>query len=410
MRPLAHSALALTATALAACASSPRAASPIDPAPAATTVSSTTTTTTTTTSGGGAFVVRLGADTLAVERFTRVGNRVEGDVVNRSPAVRVTHYVVDLDAAGRPTRVQYASRRPDGGPLPNTAKGVTMTFRNDSAFAEVLTAADTVVRTATAAPGGALPPIANSYAMFELGLARLRAANAADGAIVLWAPGAPQPTSYKVTLSGDGATMEYFGDPVAIRTDAQGRILSVDGTRSTNKVLVERVTTLDVPAIAAAFAARGALGSTSPRDTARATVGAARLWIDYGRPSVRGRTVWGGTLVPFDVVWRTGANAATQLSTSADLVIGGATVPAGTYTLFTLPSAQGYQLIVNRQTGQWGTEYKPDQDVARVPLTVTPLSTPVEQFTFAIDPTPNGGTIRMSWGDRALSVPFTVRQ
>jgi hypothetical protein len=409
MRPLLLAASALGAT---ACATSPRAAAPIGPAPAAASVSTTTTTTTSTSGASGAFVVRLGADTLAVERYTRTGNRVEGEIVNRTPTLRVTRYVVELDAAGRPARAQYATRRPDGSLLPNGAKGVTLTFRADSAFAEVTTAADTVARFAGAAPAGTLPSIANSYAMYEVTLSRLRAGGAAPGAIALWSPGAPQAQSLPVTFAGDVATMTYFGDPVTIRTDAAGRILSVDGTRSTNKVLAERVATADVAAIATSFAGRGdggALGATSPRDTARATVGAAQVWIDYGRPSVRGRTVWGGTLVPFDAVWRTGANAATQLNTSADLVIGGATVPAGKYTLFTLPSAQGYQLIVNKQTGQWGTEYKADQDLVRVPLAGAPLAQPVEQFTIAIEPAANGGTIRMSWGDRQLSVPFTVR-
>jgi len=355
---------------------------------------------------GAAFVVRLGSDTLAVERYTRTGNRVEGDIVNRSPVVRVTHYVADLDAAGRPTRIQYGSRRPDGGLLPNTAKGVTLTYRGDSVWAEVLTAADTTARFAAAVPAGTVPSIANSYAMYELSLMQLRLARSAAGAINTWAPGAQAPSALKVSFDGNRATMDYFGDPVAISTDAAGRILAVDGTRSTNKVVVERLASIDLPAVASRFAP---LGASSPRDTVRAASGAAQLWIDYGRPSVRGRTVWGGTLVPFDAVWRTGANAATQLSTSADLVIGGATVPAGKYTLWTWATAQGYQLVVNRETGQWGTDYKADQDLVRIPLTATPLAQPVEQFTFAIEPAGNGGTIRMAWGDKQLAVPFVVK-
>jgi hypothetical protein len=359
---------------------------------------------------GGAFVVRLGSDTLAVERYTRVGDRVEGDVVNRAPSVRVTHYVVELDPSGRVTRAQLASRQADGSLVPNTAKSASVVFRGDSAFTEALTAADTTVRVAARVPAGAVPGLNNSYAMYELALMQLRKAGAASGAIVPYTVGANGANALKVTLAGTSATMDYFGDPVAITTDAAGRILAVDGTRSTNKVVVERVAGVDVPAVARAFAARGPLGAPSPRDTVRAAVGSAQLWIDYGRPSVRGRTVWGGLLVPPNAIWRTGANAATQLSTSADLVIGGTTVPAGKYTLWTWAAPDGYQLVINKQTGQWGTDYKADQDFARVPLVVTPLAQPVEQFTFAIDPAPNGGTIRMLWGDKALAVPFTVKQ
>jgi hypothetical protein len=403
--------IALLPVLVAACATSPRAVTSATPATTTTTTTSTTETRSTTLpAGGGAFVVRLGADTLAVERYTRTADRLEGDVVTRTPSVRVTHYVATLDADGRPTRIDYASRSATGALLPNVAKSVSVTFRGDSAWSEVMTAADTIARSRARVAPGTVTSIGNSYAMYETALMQIRRAGATSGAISLWAPGAPNANALKVTIAGNTATMDYAGDPVTITTDATGRIIAVDGTKSTNKVLVERLGTADIATIATAFAARPPMGVASPRDTARATVGTTQLFVDYGRPSVRGRSVWGGTLVPLDTVWRTGANAATQLVTSSDLVIGGTTVPAGKYTLWTLPSASGYQLIVNKQTGQWGTEYKPDQDLARIPLTVSPLSPPVEQFTVAIDPTADGGTLRMMWGDKQLSVPFAVKR
>jgi hypothetical protein len=106
--------------------------------------------------------------------------------------------------------------------------------------------------------------------------------------------------------------------------------------------------------------------------------------IKYSRPSVRGRKIF-GELVPYDKVWRTGANAATSLSTDADLIIGTTKVPAGNYTLYTLPDKNGWKLIINKQTGQWGTVYQQDQDLARVDMNVTSLSQPVEQFTISLD-------------------------
>ena len=115
-------------------------------------------------------------------------------------------------------------------------------------------------------------------------------------------------------------------------------------------------------------------------------------------------------LVPYGHVWRTGANAATQLNTSADLVIGGTTVPAGTYTLWTMPTAEGYQLVINKQTGQWGTEYDEKQDLARIPLKVDRVASPVEQFTIALEPSgASGGTLAMTWDTQRLSVPFTLK-
>src|SRR5688572_21613951 len=118
----------------------------------------------------GAFVVRLGADTTAVERWTRTatanGSRLEGDVVNRTPVARVTHYVVDLDAAGRATRAEIRTRRPDGTPLPNQSLNAVYTFRGDSAYAE-LQMPDSVARFRAPAPAGTMPNIANSYAIWE---------------------------------------------------------------------------------------------------------------------------------------------------------------------------------------------------------------------------------------------------
>src|SRR5580704_1818688 len=104
----------------------------------------------------------------------------------------------------------------------------------------------------------------------------------------------------------------------------------------------------------------------SPRDTARATIGKAHVLVDYGRPSKRGRVIF-GSLVPYGQVWRTGANAATTFVIDKDLTIGAQTVPAGTYTLYTLPSASNWLLIINKQTGQWGTEYDQSQDLVRIP-------------------------------------------
>jgi hypothetical protein len=108
-------------------------------------------------------------------------------------------------------------------------------------------------------------------------------------------------------------------------------------------------------------------------------------------------------------VWRTGANAATQFRTNVPLTVGGQQVPAGTYTLWTLAVPGRYQLIINKQTGQWGTQYDPAQDLVRVPAQVRPLSSPVEQFTIAVEPTGgNAGIIRLQWGAQELAVPFTA--
>jgi hypothetical protein len=122
----------------------------------------------------------------------------------------------------------------------------------------------------------------------------------------------------------------------------------------------------------------------SPPATAEVTLKGKKITIDYSRPSLKGRKV-GQELAPYGKVWRTGANEATALNTEGDLNIGGVKVPAGKYTLYTLPSEGTWKLIINKQTGQWGTKYDESQDLARVDMKKSVLPQSVEQFTISFD-------------------------
>ncbi len=142
----------------------------------------------------------------------------------------------------------------------------------------------------------------------------------------------------------------------------------------------------------------------SPPGTTECTIKGKKVTISYSRPSMRNRKIM-GELVPYGKVWRTGANEATTLTTEAGLDIGGAKVPAGTYTLYTLPSADTWKLIVNKQTGQWGTEYHQDQDLARVDMKKTDIVVPVEQFTISLDQDGNDSAdLILEWEKTRLTV------
>jgi hypothetical protein len=169
---------------------------------------------------------------------------------------------------------------------------------------------------------------------------------------------------------------------------------------------------VDVAALERAFAARdatgGSLGNYSLRDTVRATVDGARITIDYGRPAKRGRVIF-GALVPWGEVWRTGADLATHITTDRALQFSGLLVPPGTYTLYTLPSPNAWQLIVNRQTGQLGLIYNVASDLGRVPMTATQATNVSERLTITVVPLPaGGGALRVAWDRVVAEVPFTV--
>ncbi len=159
-------------------------------------------------------------------------------------------------------------------------------------------------------------------------------------------------------------------------------------------------------------------GRASPHDTVSTVVDGSRVMLVYGRPHVKdpktgeARKIWGG-LVPYGKVWRTGADEATLLVTQQPLSFGETTIPAGAYTVFTLPVEKGTsKLIINKQIGQWGTQYDEKQDLARVDLKTEATDASVEQFTMAVQKNSSGGggTIRMMWENTQFSVPFTVKK
>jgi hypothetical protein len=260
----------------------------------------------------------------------------------------------------------------------------------------------------------AVPFVNLSFALVEQAVMQARAAKRDSVDVRILGIGAPQTDVLPVVRKGrDSVTIWYFGDPMHACVDATGRLLGLEGLQTTQKVIVDRVPSADVEALTAAFAARdqqgGGVGQLSPRDSVKATVGTAHLSVDYSRPSKRGRRIF-GDVVPWGKVWRTGANAATGFTTDVDLDVNGTTVPAGSYTLWTLPTPQGTKLIVNKQTGQWGTEYDPKQDLARIDVATRKLPQPVEQFTIAVEPSGTGGVLRLSWDDTAWEVPVKAKQ
>ena len=147
-------------------------------------------------------------------------------------------------------------------------------------------------------------------------------------------------------------------------------------------------------------------GGGSPHDTVEWTLDGGTITIAYGRPFLKGRPL--ERLTPAGQVWRTGADEATTLTTTKPLMFGSLMFAPGTYTLYTVPNAGAWKLIINKQTGQWGTEYHEDRDLGRVDMKMDTLDKPVEQFTIAIEDTPGGGLLKLEWGTVRASTDFMV--
>lgn len=146
----------------------------------------------------------------------------------------------------------------------------------------------------------------------------------------------------------------------------------------------------------------------SPHVRTEYTIDGANLSIEYGRPSLKGRTP-GKDVDPYDGrEWRTGADEATTFKTDKALKFGSVAVPAGTYTLYTIPSGGTWQLIISKKTGQWGIPYPKGEDLGRTPMTMSKPPAAAEQLTISIEDSSAGGTLHIDWGNTRASAPFTV--
>lgn len=355
----------------------------------------------------GGYLVKLGADTVAVEQYFRSAGRIQGILVRRLPSTLVVRYQMTLKADGSVATFEQSAGHADGSPAPNAPPAGRMTFANDTVVREVLgSGTPNVAR--LAAPPGTVPVVSQSWLSYQLQLEAARR----NGAAFTVAVATQQQAATKVDLrffDPDSAEITAGGFTTGFKTDASGRLVRGDATGTTQKFIAVRDANIDPLTIARAWeerdAAGGAFGVASPRDTVNATIGGARLMIDYGRPAKRGRGIWGG-LVPFDTTWRFGANAATQLRTDADFDLGGVVVPAGFYSLWMFPTADRAWLIVNSQTGQWGTQYDSTRNVARVPLTnVGELPNVEERFRVFVE----SDTLKMLWDRSGYAVKISKR-
>ena len=134
------------------------------------------------------------------------------------------------------------------------------------------------------------------------------------------------------------------------------------------------------------------------------------ITVNYSSPRAKGRKIYGG-LVPFGQVWRTGANEATSFVTDTDLTIGGKDVPAGSYTIFTVPTEDKWTLIINKKTGEWGTPYKYESDeLGRMDMQVSKTSAPVENFTISFHEMGNGCHMYLDWENTRATVELSEKK
>jgi hypothetical protein len=354
----------------------------------------------------GAFVVRLGNDTLVLERFVRTPTRVLAEALIRSPATVLRRYDLRLDNAGGIRRYEAV----DVDIASNNMRRRELLIAVGDSAVQLVFLNDSVAERRFALPRQALPFL--NLVQWPNELVVARAHTVGDSIIMPYLSGASSTNFVIHRISPDSVTIRHpLRGVTRVHTDRQGRILHMDQSATTLKLAVERQPWLPLETLAPAFAARDAhqqRRELSPRGETRATVDGAAIRIDYGRPLKRGREIF-GRVVPYGQHWRTGANMATQFWTDRDLVIDGKTLPAGHYSIFSVPDRRRWTIIINAETNQAGTAHKAQHDVMRVPADVRALPDTIEQFTIAVTDETRGGALRFQWDKTEAVLPFTVK-
>lgn len=354
------------------------------------------------------FVTYLGSDTLAVETLRMDGNVAYATVVLRSP--RTTYQTYTLESApdgsiqrfegtiypggiaeGEPSRRDVITRRGDSLHVATTREGET---QNRTVSAEVVT-----------------PFLDMIHWPFEILLQRMVATgeNRIDYPFLMGSR--VRPFVFR-RVGADSMTIQHpTRGTMGVDVSETGELVMLNASQTTRKVRVVRGN-VDIEAIGQRFAARDAAGQSfgalSTRGETVATVQGATITVDYGVPYKRGRVIF-GTLVSWGERWRTGANRATHFTTDRVLRFGGINMPAGTYTLSTIPEADGGLLLINTQTNQGGTTYNADRDLGRVPMTIGTLPNVVEAFTITVEEESAGGVLKLQWDQTEFRIPFDVR-
>jgi hypothetical protein len=373
------------------------------------------------------FIARLGQDTISVESITRHGNSVVVDGVDRFPRVRRRHTEIEL-GAGSTIRHLVMDIHTPSEPTNQRERHVTADVTADSVHILQTDDAGKLRHDFGTNGAVAMAHVPQMYSLHEL---YFDAAFARAAALKRVAGDTVQLRQFYIDrefdrfplhhgvvrlLPGNRAEIQHdwLSGTGQATFDSAGRMLTYSGARTTYLVDVARLDSQpDLKAVAdkweALEAANGGVKQLSPRDTVRSSIGDVSISIDYSRPHARGRALL-GNVIPYDRVWRTGANAATQFTTSAPVRLAGIQLYAGTYTLWTVPQQNGVDLVVNGQAGQWGTQYDRSRDVGTAPLHSAALSTPVDQFTISVSASDaRHGTLAMEWGSFRWTGPIEVR-
>ncbi len=358
------------------------------------------------------YIFRLGNDTVALEQYTRGKDMVEGNILSLYPRLMVTHFKATLGTDGTINKLESGNYYPSFGqaPVPGMDR---LCIINDTLATQEFKRngkTDTLFSGTFKVKPGAVPSLDYDVAMFEQMLLQAAATGKDSVAYQRYTNGPMN--SYIKKIKENEYESKVFFFPILIKTDDKNKIISLDATGTTVKTIATPASAFDFNKLMSVYAEqekrKGTTGQLSPSDTVKTSFKGADFQLTYGRPSKRGRVIF-GNVVPWNRVWRLGGNYATHFSTSKDLQFGDSTLPAGRYTIWILPNKDRYELIINKAVNIFGTQYNKKNDLMRLPMTFSGLSSPVEKLTISVNETKDGGDITVQWDLLKTTIAFKLK-
>jgi len=356
------------------------------------------------------FVTLLGNDTLAVEQFTITDSTITTQVILRSPETQISTYVMEFGENDGIKNMVQTDHAPLVGFADEGATRRSITRVGDSLRVDILGEDGETNSYKAPYENGLLPFIDMVHWPFEVAFQRA-VATGADTVQQPMLSGNRISDFVIASIEGDSMTLRHpYRGVMGVQVNNAGGIENLDAGLTTRKLKVNRVSDtdeLDMNALADRFA-RNPVGELSGAVSAEFQFKDTNFRVDFGSPKKRGRELF-GNIVPWGERWRTGANRATHFYTSSNLMFGDLEVPAGEYTLFTIPEQNGGTLIINKQTGQNGRTYDQSRDLGRIPMDITYKDDITEAFTITVEETESGGRLNLIWGNTIFSSDFSVK-
>jgi hypothetical protein len=364
----------------------------------------------------GTFIARMGSDTVSVETYTIINNHLYGKAFIRVPEDYIGHFSIHFYPDGTIREFNVEAMDPANSSIPFKAVSRDFEYRlnmncvNDTCYyynSHPQKKGDVVFRHAADRMdfvGGWVPLIS----LMEWITMRLHTSGKTFLPLKMINHNIGV---YNIGIERKADTAMVFGGPfleyTRIEVDAHGRIQGVDGLGTPWNYTVSKHAPLNIDKLAERMTRTSGIGVPSPTETVTERIDGADIHITYGRPLRRGRQIFGG-VVPFDSLWRTGANASTRLEVSRAIRIGTTRIPKGTYSLYTIPGKKEWLLLVSKDISSWPTDPDRSLEIARAGMRVKQLVSPVEQFTISIVPNKRGGTLKFAWADTEASADFSV--